>query len=66
VVIPNSATLGLCVFDGVTKLDRLTLVGSPLSRAVIESLEHCLTSKAKVIGVALAGQMFGRFTSIGS
>jgi hypothetical protein len=52
---PSSLTC-LCeksVFEGVTKLERLTLVGSVLSQAVVVALEGCLTSTAKVIGPAL-------------
>jgi hypothetical protein len=50
------------VFRGVTKLDRLTLLGSSLSQAVVASLELCLTPAARVVGPALVGQKFGRFT----
>jgi hypothetical protein len=46
----------------VTKLERVTLVGSPLSSSVIAALEGCLMSTGKVVGAALAGQKFGRFT----
>jgi hypothetical protein len=49
-------------FDGVRRVERLTLVGSPLSWSVVMALEGCLTSAAKVGGGALAGQKFGRFT----
>jgi hypothetical protein len=51
-------------FQGVRKLERVTLVGSPLSRSVVEALEGCLVSTAKVVGAALAGQKFGRFTIV--
>jgi hypothetical protein len=56
----------------VAKLERLTLVGSVLSPAVVEALEECLISTAKVIGPALieresdrltfGGERTGRFT----
>jgi hypothetical protein len=49
-------------FGGVRKLKRVTLVGSPLSSSVVATLEGCLMSTAKVVGAALAGQKFGRFT----
>jgi hypothetical protein len=49
-------------FAGVRELERLTLVGSPLSQSVVEALEGCLMSTAKVVGAALVGQKFGRFT----
>jgi hypothetical protein len=54
--------LGEGVFEGVTKLERLTLVGSRLSPAVVASLKGCLTPSAKVIGPALVGEKFDRFT----
>jgi hypothetical protein len=52
---PSSVTHlgGKSVFEGVTKLERLTLVGSVLSPVVVVALEGCLTSTAKVIGPAL-------------
>jgi hypothetical protein len=53
---------GKGVFNGVTKLERLTLVGSVLSPAVVVALEGCLTSTAEVIGPALVERKFGRFT----
>jgi hypothetical protein len=53
---------GKSVFEGVTRLDRLTLVGSVLSPAVVMALEGCLTSTAKVISPALVGRKFGWFT----
>jgi hypothetical protein len=59
------ARLGEGAFGGVAKIERLTLVGSRLLPAVVASLEHCLTSNAKVIGAALVGQKFGRFTIVG-
>jgi hypothetical protein len=49
-------------FEGVGKLERVTLVGSPLSPSVVAALEGCLMSTAKVVGAALVGQKFGRFT----
>jgi hypothetical protein len=58
--------LGEGVFEGVTKLDRLTLLGSPLSPAVVANLKACLflgpVTAPRVIGPALPGQMFGRFS----
>jgi hypothetical protein len=50
------------VFNGVKGLEHLTLLGSPLSPAVVASLEGCLVPTATVIGSALVGQKFGRFT----
>jgi hypothetical protein len=50
------------VFQGVTKLEHLTLVGSVLSPEVVEALEGRLTSTAKVIGPALVERKFGWFT----
>jgi hypothetical protein len=52
---PSSLTYlgGKSVFDGVKKLEHLTLIGSVLSPAVVVALEGCLTSTAKVIGPAL-------------
>jgi hypothetical protein len=44
---------GDSVFWGVAKLEHLTLVGSVLSPAVVEALQGCLTSTAKVIGPGL-------------
>jgi hypothetical protein len=67
VVIPASmTTIGKCVFQHVTRLERLTLVGSPLSGLVVASLDGCLTSTANVIGASVAGQKFGRFTIAGA
>jgi hypothetical protein len=54
--------MGVEVFGGVRKVERLTLVGSRLSPAVVASLSDCLTWTAKVNGADLAGQRFGRFT----
>jgi hypothetical protein len=48
-----------------TTVERLTLVGSPLWRAVVGSLESHLPSTAKVIGAALPSQQFGLFTNVG-
>jgi hypothetical protein len=63
VEIPSSmTTINLQAFDGVRKLERVTLVGSWLSPLVVAALEECLMSTAKVVGAALAGQKFGRFT----
>jgi hypothetical protein len=63
---------GKGVFEGVTKLECLTLVGPVLLPAVVSALEGCLTSTAKVIGPALVERGFcglrfgigrlGRFT----
>jgi hypothetical protein len=53
---------GKGVFNGVTKLERLTLVGSVLLPGVVSKLEGCLTSTAKVIGPALVEWKFGWFT----
>jgi hypothetical protein len=62
-VLPsNVMTIDDGVFVGVTKLERLTLVGSPLSPLVVASLRRCLTRTAKVFSAALAGQKFGSFT----
>jgi hypothetical protein len=49
------------VFAGLAKAVRLTLLGSPLSPAVVWGLVGCLTPAARVFGTALAGQRFGRF-----
>jgi hypothetical protein len=49
-------------FEGVRRLKCVTLVGSPLSPSVVAALEGCLMPTAKVVGAALAGQKFGRFT----
>jgi hypothetical protein len=54
---------GRDAFRGVT-LDRVTLVGSPLEKAVIAALDPALAPGAKVISAALAGQAFGRFTIV--
>jgi hypothetical protein len=56
---------GKSVFEGVTKLERLTLVGSVLSPAVVVALEGCLTSTAKVIGPALIEREAGRLVDGG-
>jgi hypothetical protein len=58
----NVATMGIDVFDGVRKIERLRLVGSRLSPAVVAALRDCLTLTAKVNCAALTGQRFGRFT----
>jgi hypothetical protein len=61
VEIPSNVKfIELDAFD-VSKLERVTLVGSPLSPSVVGALEGCLVSTAKVVGAALAGQKFGRF-----
>jgi hypothetical protein len=52
------------VFDRVTKLAHLILIGCPLSPTVVASLEGCLTPAARVIGPCLVGQKFGRFTIV--
>jgi hypothetical protein len=61
---PSSLTClgGKGVFQGVTKLERLTLVGSVLSPAVVLALEGCLTSTATVIGPALIERESDRLT----
>jgi hypothetical protein len=46
------------------KLDRLTLVGSPLDPAVVVNLAPALAPGARVISAALAGQAFGRFAIV--
>jgi hypothetical protein len=67
VVIPSSfVKLDEDVFHRVTRIECLTLIGSPLSPAVVSALDHCLTPTAKVTGAALAGQRFGRFTIVGT
>jgi hypothetical protein len=61
--IPSSlAELGVYAFEGVDKLERLTLVGSRLSRAVVEALEHCLIPTARIVGANLKERSFGPFT----
>jgi hypothetical protein len=57
----NFTEFGEDVFTGVTKLERLTLVGSVLSPAVVAALEKCLTSTARVVGADLAARKFGPF-----
>jgi hypothetical protein len=51
------------VFSGV-KLDRVTLVGSPLGPAVVANLDPALAPGARVMSAALAGQRFGRFAIV--
>jgi hypothetical protein len=53
---------GSDVFHGVKKVERLTLLGSTWSPGVIANVKGCLTPTAKVIGPALVGRKFGRFT----
>jgi hypothetical protein len=61
--IPSSfAELGVYVFGRVDKLEHLTLVGSRLSRAVVEALEHCLIPTAIIVGANLKERSFGPFT----
>jgi hypothetical protein len=48
-------------FTGVTRLERLTLVGSVLSRAVIAALQESMTPKARVVGAALPARKVGPF-----
>jgi hypothetical protein len=56
-------TIPYSAFYGVTKLERLTLVGWQLSRNVVQSWEDCLMSTATVIGGgALVGEEVDRFT----
>jgi hypothetical protein len=50
------------VFRDVKKVKRLTLLGSTLSPGVVAIVKGCLTPTAKVVGPALVGQKFGRFT----
>jgi hypothetical protein len=50
------------VFRGVKNVERLTLLGSTLSPGVVAIVKGCLTPTAKVIGPALVGQKFDRFT----
>jgi hypothetical protein len=57
------STIGKGAFTGV-KLERLTLVGTRLSPAVVAALHCCLSSTAKVVGVALVGQQVGSFTIV--
>jgi hypothetical protein len=57
-----SSSTGSDVFRGVRKVERLTLLGSRLSSEVVAVVEGCLTPTAKVIGPALVGQKFVRFT----
>jgi hypothetical protein len=49
-------------FHGVEKVERLTLLGSTLSPGVVAIVKGCLTPTAKVVGLALVGQKFDRFT----
>jgi hypothetical protein len=58
--MPN--LIGSDVFHGVKKVECLTLLGSALSPGVVAIVEGCLTPTARVIGPALVGQKFGRFT----
>jgi hypothetical protein len=61
--IPSSMkVIDHLAFKGVRKLERVTLVGSPLSPSVVGALEGCLMSTAKVVCAALVGQKFGHFT----
>jgi hypothetical protein len=53
---------GSDVFHGVKHVERLTLLGSALSPRVVATVKGCLTPTAKVIGPALIGQKFDRFT----
>jgi hypothetical protein len=57
----NFTNLGEGVFTAVTKLKRLTLVGSVLSPAVVAALRGGLTLTAKVVGADLAARRFGPF-----
>jgi hypothetical protein len=52
------------VFNGVTNLERLILLGCPLSWAVVANLRACLTQATKVIGAALVGEKFGSVTIV--
>jgi hypothetical protein len=56
------SSMGGDAFMGVMALEHLTLLGSPLSSAVVASLEGCLSAAADVIGNSLVGLAFGRFT----
>jgi hypothetical protein len=52
--------IGSCdVFEGVTRLARLELIGAPLDAAVVASLERCLAPGAIVVSRDLAGRRFG-------
>jgi hypothetical protein len=53
---------GGCVFRDVKKVERLTLLGSTLSPGIVAIVKGCLMQTAKVIGPALVGQKFDRFT----
>jgi hypothetical protein len=52
------------IFQGVTTLERVTLIGAPLNLAVVKAVGLALAPGAKVISQALAGQEFGRFAII--
>jgi hypothetical protein len=60
------SNLGVDVFKGVKKLELLTLLSAPLSPAVVASLKGCLffgpLTATKVVGSALRGQMFDRWS----
>jgi hypothetical protein len=61
----NIAEIGVWyreAFAGVTSLERVTLIGSPLNAAVVNNVVPALAPGAKVVGRALAGQRFGRLT----
>jgi hypothetical protein len=58
----NCVSLGSGVFRGVTNLQRLTLLGSPLSPGVVANLEGCLAPAAQVFDPSLVGQSFAGFS----
>jgi hypothetical protein len=49
-------------FSEVKGIQRVELLGSPLAPALVRALERKLARDAQVVGAALAGQRFGRFT----
>jgi hypothetical protein len=52
------------VFMGMTKVERRTLLGSPLLRVIVLSLRDGLTPAAMLIGPALVGRKFDRFSIV--
>jgi hypothetical protein len=51
------------VFNRET-LECVTLVGCPLTQAIVEAVERALAPGAKVVSPVLVGQMFGRFAIV--
>jgi hypothetical protein len=49
------------VFNELTKLEHVTLVGLPLKQTVIAAVARALAPDAKVVSPALAGRKFGPF-----